>query len=103
MVEEEEETQAQNKVVFGLLFLVVIYLAFFAVLWALFGYTLVAGVTAFSTVWLFAIYHVKMIDGEFDFSGMTSSFLSPLYGVQIIIISEKIWYAEATFFTDFCF
>lgn len=66
MVEHEEETQAQNKVVFGLLFLFVIYPAFFAFLWALFGYTLMAGAIAFSTVWLFAVYHVKMIDGESD-------------------------------------
>ena len=64
MAEDEEETQAQNKVVFGLIFLIVIYPAFFAFLWALFGYTFIAGVIAFSTVLLFAIYHVKMIDGE---------------------------------------
>lgn len=63
-VEHEEETQAQNKVVFGLLFLLVIYPAFFVFLWALFGRTFIAGIIAFSTVWLFALYHVKMIDGQ---------------------------------------
>lgn len=65
MVEHEEETQAQNKVVFGLLFLFVIYPAIFMFLWALFGYTFLSGVIAFTTVCLFAVYHVKMIDGEF--------------------------------------
>lgn len=64
LAEEEEETQAQNKVVFGLILLVLIYPAAFFFLWALFWYTPIGAVASAITVWLFAVYHVKMIDGE---------------------------------------
>lgn len=62
LVEHEEETQAQNKVAFGLLSLFLIYLASFFFLWALFGYTLVSALIAVCTVYMFAVYHTKMID-----------------------------------------
>lgn len=65
IVEDEEETQAQNKVVFGLIFLIMIYPAAFFFLWALFWYTPIGALAAAATVWLFAVYHVKMIDGAF--------------------------------------
>jgi uncharacterized membrane protein len=64
LVEAEEETQAQNKVVFGLLSLLLIYPATFFFLWALFWYTPVGALLAASAVYLFAIYHTKTIDGE---------------------------------------
>lgn len=63
MVEDEEETQAQNKVVFGLLFLLMIYPAAFFFLWALFWYTPAGALLAFGTVYLFAIYHNSLING----------------------------------------
>ncbi|THH02962.1 hypothetical protein EW145_g6650, partial [Phellinidium pouzarii] len=66
LVEDEEETQAQFKVVFGLLFLVMIYPAVFFFLWALFWYTPTGAVVAAVTVWLFAVYHVKLIDDNYQ-------------------------------------
>lgn len=70
LVEDEEETQAQNKVVFGLIFLILIYPTAFFFLWGLFWYTPTGALAAAVTVWLFAVYHVKMIDGELNLSGV---------------------------------
>ena len=64
LVEDEEETQAQNKIVLGLLSLLCVYSMAFMFLWALFLYTPLGAVVAAATVWLFAVYHVKIIDGE---------------------------------------
>ncbi|KAI3604698.1 glycerol-3-phosphate o-acyltransferase [Moniliophthora roreri] len=64
LVEDEEETQAQNKVVFGLLSMFMIYPAAFFFLWALFWYTPVGALLAALTCYLFAIYHNRMIDGN---------------------------------------
>ncbi|KAI5117860.1 hypothetical protein M0805_007703 [Coniferiporia weirii] len=66
LVEDEEETQAQFKVVFGLLFLILIYPAAFFFLWALFWYTPVGALIAAATVWLFAVYHVKLVDDNYQ-------------------------------------
>ena len=63
LVEDEEETQAQNKIVIGLLCLTMIYPTAFFFLWSLFLYTPVGAVVAAVTVWLFAVYHVKLING----------------------------------------
>lgn len=64
LVEHEEETQAQNKVAFGLLSLLLIYPSTFFFLWALFFYTRTGALLAALIVYLFAVYHIKMIDGE---------------------------------------
>ena len=64
LVEDEEETQAKNKVVVGLLGLIVTYSSAFFFLWALLWYSPVGALVAFATVWLLAVYHVKLIDGE---------------------------------------
>jgi glycerol-3-phosphate O-acyltransferase/dihydroxyacetone phosphate acyltransferase len=64
LVEDEEETQAQNKIVFGLLLLLMIYPAAFFFLWALFLYTPTGALLAGATVYLFAIYHTQMINGQ---------------------------------------
>jgi glycerol-3-phosphate O-acyltransferase/dihydroxyacetone phosphate acyltransferase len=64
LVEDEEETQAQNKVVIGLLLLLLIYPAAFFFLWALFLYTPTGALLAGLTVYLFAVYHNKMINGQ---------------------------------------
>ena len=66
LVEHEEETQAQSKVLIGLLFLLlIIYPLAFWLLWALLLYTRTGAVLAAVTVWLFAMYHTKLINGEF--------------------------------------
>lgn len=64
LVEDEEETQAQNKVAFGLLSSLLIYPATFFFLWALFYYHPVGAFIAAFTVYSFASYHNKMIDGK---------------------------------------
>ncbi|KAF8893430.1 hypothetical protein BD779DRAFT_1609793 [Infundibulicybe gibba] len=64
LVEDEEETQAQNKVAFGLLALTLIYPATFFFLWALFWYTPTGALLAAGIVYLFAIYHIQMINGS---------------------------------------
>ncbi len=65
LVEHEEETMAQNKIVFGLVLLLLIYPTVFYFLWALFLYTQIGALVAAGIVWLFAVYHVKLIDGAF--------------------------------------
>lgn len=66
LVEHEEESQAQNKVVIGLLLLMMIYPLSFWLLWALFMYTRTGAVLAAATVWLFAVYHNKLINGVYQ-------------------------------------
>ncbi|KAJ7122064.1 hypothetical protein C8R43DRAFT_1149056 [Mycena crocata] len=63
LVEDEEETQAQNKLVFGLLSMLLIYPTAFFFLWSLFLYTRVGALMAGATLWLFARYHDTMING----------------------------------------
>jgi len=65
LVENEEETQAQNKVAFGLLSSLLIYPATFLFLWAMFWYTSVGALISAVLVYLFAVYHIKMIDSEY--------------------------------------
>lgn len=66
MVEDEEETQAQNKVAFGLLSSLLIYPAAFFFLWALLWYTPLGAILSASIVYFFAVYHTKMIDGNYE-------------------------------------
>ena len=66
MVKDEEETQAQNKVAFGFLSLLLVYPTAFFFLWALFLYTRTGAILAFVTVALFARYHNQMINGQFS-------------------------------------
>jgi len=66
MVKDEEETQAQNKVAFGLLSSIVIYPASFLFLWAIFWYTPLGALFAAVIVYLFAVYHTTMIDGNYE-------------------------------------
>jgi len=65
LVEDEEETQAQNKVAFGLISSLLIYPSAFTFLWALFRYSTAGGLLAGLMVYLFAVYHIKIIDGAF--------------------------------------
>ncbi|KAJ6538790.1 hypothetical protein DFH09DRAFT_991549 [Mycena vulgaris] len=66
LVEDEEETQAQNKLVFGLLSMLLIYPAAFFFLWSLFLYTRVGALMAAATLWLFARYHDTMINANYE-------------------------------------
>lgn len=66
LVEDEEETQAQNKILFGLLLLVLIYPAAFFFLWAFLWYTPVGALFAGFVVWLTAIYHTKLVNDNYE-------------------------------------
>lgn len=66
LVEDEEETQAQNKVAFGLISLLLIYSGSFFFLWALFWYTPAGALFSAFLVYLFAVYHIKMIDSNYE-------------------------------------
>lgn len=61
--EHEEETQAQNKVVIGLLLLMLIYPAAFWMLWAVLSFTSHGALVAGLTVWAFAYYHTRLVNG----------------------------------------
>ena len=63
LVEDEEETQAQNKVVFGLLLMLLIYPAAFFFVWAFLWYTPVGAIIALTFVFGFAMYHNRLING----------------------------------------
>ena len=67
LLESEEETQAQNKVAFGLLSLLLVYPAKFFFLWALFWYSSFGAALATGLVYLFAVYHVRVIDRKLPF------------------------------------
>lgn len=64
LVEDEEETQAQNKVVFGLLLLLLTYPAAFFVTWAFLWYTSVGAIFSACFVVLLTIYHNRLVNGE---------------------------------------
>ncbi|THU95516.1 hypothetical protein K435DRAFT_723613 [Dendrothele bispora CBS 962.96] len=66
LVEDEEETQAQNKVAFGLISMFMIYPASFFFLWALFWYSSIGALAAAVTVYLFAMYHNRMINVNYE-------------------------------------
>ncbi|KAI0332305.1 glycerol-3-phosphate-acyltransferase [Cubamyces sp. BRFM 1775] len=66
LVEDEEETQAQNKVVFGLLLLLMIYPAAFFFVWAFLRYSPVGALVAVAFVFLFAMYHNRLIDDNYE-------------------------------------
>lgn len=64
LAEDEEETQAQNKVVFGLLLLMLMYGVMGVSVWAMLKYTPVGALLATAFVFLFARYHNTLINGE---------------------------------------
>ncbi|CUA66700.1 hypothetical protein RSOLAG22IIIB_00145 [Rhizoctonia solani] len=67
MVEEEEETQAQMKIAGGILALVIMtYPVMFMFLWAFLWSTPIGALLAAGLVWLIAIYHVSMIDDNYE-------------------------------------
>ncbi|KAF7315927.1 PlsC domain-containing protein [Mycena indigotica] len=66
LVKDEEETQAQNKLVFGMISMFLTYPAAFFFLWSFFLYTRVGAVMAAATLWLFARYHDTMINANYE-------------------------------------
>lgn len=61
---DEEETQAQNKVLFGMFLLMLIYPTAFLVMWAFLWFTPIGAILSATFVWLFAVYHNKLINGK---------------------------------------
>ncbi|KAJ7646636.1 hypothetical protein FB45DRAFT_890970 [Roridomyces roridus] len=66
LAQDEEETQAQNKLVFGLLSMLLVYPTAFFFLWSLFMYTRAGALLAVATLWLFARYHDSMINDTYE-------------------------------------
>jgi uncharacterized membrane protein len=66
LVQDEEETQAQNKIIFALLLLLAIYPAMFFFLWALFWLTPMGAVVALAMSYGFIVYHVKIVDDNYE-------------------------------------
>ena len=66
LVQDEEETQAQYKIIFGLLLLLAIYPAMFIFLWALFWLTPIGGVAALAMSYAFIVYHIKIVDDNYE-------------------------------------
>lgn len=63
LAKDEEETQAQNKVVFGLLLLLLIYQTTFFFCWAVLRYTPLGALASLALVVLVHSYHTKLING----------------------------------------
>ncbi|KIP01621.1 hypothetical protein PHLGIDRAFT_38237 [Phlebiopsis gigantea 11061_1 CR5-6] len=66
LVEDEEETQAQNKVAFGLLLLMVVYTTIGVYIWSILRYSTVGAILAAGVVFVFAWYHNSLIDDYYD-------------------------------------
>jgi glycerol-3-phosphate O-acyltransferase / dihydroxyacetone phosphate acyltransferase len=64
LVIDEEETQAQNKVLFGMFLLMLIYPTAFSIMWAFLWFTPIGAILSATFVWLFALYHNRLINGE---------------------------------------
>ncbi|KAH9932642.1 glycerol-3-phosphate-acyltransferase [Fomitopsis serialis] len=66
LAKDEEETQAQNKVVFGLLLLMLIYPAAFFFIWAFLWYTPLGALASGTLVVLVASYHNKLVNNNYE-------------------------------------
>ncbi|CEL60758.1 hypothetical protein RSOLAG1IB_03997 [Rhizoctonia solani AG-1 IB] len=67
MVEEEEETQAQMKIFGGILAMAILtYPIIFLFLWAFLWLTPIGALLAAGFVWLIAVYHVSIIDDNYE-------------------------------------
>jgi glycerol-3-phosphate O-acyltransferase / dihydroxyacetone phosphate acyltransferase len=62
LVVDEEETLAQNKVVLGLLAMILVYPAAFMFLWAIFFFTPIGALVAAATMYWFAVYHNRLVN-----------------------------------------
>ncbi|KAK7677512.1 hypothetical protein QCA50_019518 [Cerrena zonata] len=81
LVEDEEETQAQNKIVFGLLFLLMIYPATFFFVWSFLRFTAVGAFVAVTFVFLFVMYHNKLINDNYEHAKRLAAAWRVLIGV----------------------
>lgn len=66
IVREELETQAQMKIVFGMLFSLLVYPVVFLLMWLLFGFTSVGAFIAAGAVYLFNMSHKTLVDENYD-------------------------------------
>jgi glycerol-3-phosphate O-acyltransferase/dihydroxyacetone phosphate acyltransferase len=66
IVREELETQAQMKIVFGLLFSLLVYPAVFVLLWVFLGFTSFGALIAAGAVYLFNMSHKNLVDENYD-------------------------------------
>ncbi|KIJ49336.1 hypothetical protein M422DRAFT_224945 [Sphaerobolus stellatus SS14] len=97
LAEDEEETQAQNKVVFALLLLLAIYPAMFFFLWAFFYMTPTGGVIALATSYAFVYYHIKIVDSNYEHAKRLVAAWRVLCGVWI----PKRWDLSITALTPY--
>jgi glycerol-3-phosphate O-acyltransferase / dihydroxyacetone phosphate acyltransferase len=65
LAEDEEETQAQNKLVFGLLLTLIAYGTVFAILWTIMSKTVFGALVAAFSVYAVSIYHRNMVDDNY--------------------------------------
>ncbi|TFK74279.1 glycerol-3-phosphate-acyltransferase [Pluteus cervinus] len=97
LAQDEEETQAQNKVAFGLISLATTYTASFFFLWALFKYTPTGAMLAAITIYLFANYHNKTIDANYERAKQFIAAWRLLVGVWV----PKRWDLSMTALSDY--
>ncbi|KAI0075672.1 hypothetical protein K474DRAFT_1624234 [Panus rudis PR-1116 ss-1] len=83
LVEDEEETQAQNKVVFGLLLMLLIYPSMFFFVWAFLWYTPLGALISAAIVALFAIYHNTLVNDNYEHAKRLVATWRVLVGVWI--------------------
>lgn len=81
LVIDEEETQAQNKVLFGMFLLMLIYPTAFLVMWAFLWFTPIGAILSATFVWLFAVYHNKLIDDNYQHMKRVAAAWRVLIGV----------------------
>jgi hypothetical protein len=62
----DEEEVAQGKVFLGLFIMVGMYSLMFAVVWGLLWLTPIGAIVAVAVTWAFALYHVQLVDQNYD-------------------------------------
>ncbi|CAG8601347.1 4883_t:CDS:2, partial [Paraglomus occultum] len=73
--EKYEESRAQNKILLGLLWLILSYTIMFFAVWLLLFFTPLGVVLAGAVVFIFAWYHVILVDSHYDtFKDVISSY-----------------------------
>ncbi|CAG8690039.1 19704_t:CDS:2 [Cetraspora pellucida] len=81
--EKYEESRAQNKIMLGLVWLIMAYTALFVFIWSMWFFTPIGLMFSFGSVVIFAWYHVALVDSHYDtFKELIASFrlLSALSG-----------------------
>ncbi|KAI9463359.1 glycerol-3-phosphate-acyltransferase [Russula earlei] len=84
---DEEETLAQNKVIFAMFLLMLIYPAAFLVMWAFLWFTPIGAILSATLVWLFAAYHNKLINDNYEHMKRIAAAWRVLIGVW----APKTW------------